>query len=383
MRNCAWLIGLLLTLLCPVSSFAEITMFVSPDGDGAYIVEGDNAQGVQAIDITIGYDTASLATPRVEAQGGTATNVSADTPGMLAVSIFRENPDASFELHVKFDKQGNLPGVINYVAATAIDTDGKNYAASSDTRALTPPPTTPPEPGPTPSPPSDSGATDASRDGDILRELVDATPAAGNAVAPGAPGPAPQPEKPEKDRRTTGDGDKGEGLRKSVLDRFAEFRGKKGLAELTSLFERTGREGIVQEPAIAISDGKAPVTVTLEVQSAGVHAPDFSVTDAKLVALRKAGEKSWVITALPNEGTWQASLILRQGSGKVEFPLVVAPSIRIEKGINEKNFCAALEKYVAAQAAGQKWERGLSRRHLHEYIFIANYLAKLSDSATK
>src|SRR5690242_2362381 len=102
-RTCGYIIALLLAMLGPVSSHANISMFVSPDGEGGYILEGDNAQGVEAIDLTIGYDTASLANPRMETQGGTLTEVTTDTPGMLTASVTRGNPDTTFELHLKFE----------------------------------------------------------------------------------------------------------------------------------------------------------------------------------------------------------------------------------------------------------------------------------------
>src|SRR5262245_39469299 len=132
-RTIAYLVLLFILLSSP--SFAEITMFVSPDGDSGYIVEGDNAQGARSIDVAIGYDVALLANPRVEAQGGIVTGLSADTPGMLTVRVERGEADPTFELHLKFDKRGELPGVINYVAATAVDNEGKNWTAASDIRA--------------------------------------------------------------------------------------------------------------------------------------------------------------------------------------------------------------------------------------------------------
>jgi hypothetical protein len=325
MRNGIRLMGLLLALLAPTQAIAGITMFVSPDGDGRFIVEGDNAQGVEAIDVMIGYDTASLANPRVETQGSIITDVYTGTPGILNVTVTREDPEATFELYLRFDKKGDSPGVIDYVSATARGTDGKNYAASSDLRALAPEPT--------------SRAN------------------SGSAGAPAA-------------RIIDFDG-----REKSVLQRFKEFKGEKGLEAFAALFRQGRGERIVQEPAIAFSDGKTPVVIRLQLQAEGKHSPDIALLDAKLVSVQKVNEKSWAITVLPGEGAWEARLALGTGTEMVDFPLVVAPLVKIQGGINDKNFLVALNKYLSDQAAGRTSERGTFRQVLHEYIFTANCLA--------
>src|SRR5262245_3961771 len=146
MKKTVLLVCLLAALSGPVQAFGEITMFASPDGDGRFIIEGDNAQGVTSIELTIGYDAAALSNPRAEAQGGSVADIREDAPGELTIRVNRENPDAAFELHLQFDKKGDLPGVIQYVSASARDKEGRNYLASSDLRALSPPPANPPVP---------------------------------------------------------------------------------------------------------------------------------------------------------------------------------------------------------------------------------------------
>lgn len=382
MRYCVCLIGLLLVLLAPASSFAELKMLVTPNGDGAFFLVGDNFNGVTAVDIRIDYDTASLANPQVGVQGGTLTYEYAGTPGTLLVSVFRENPDAMLYLDLKFEKRGASPGVIKQVKATTTDAEGKSSAVPDATII-------PFSPSPESTPAAESGSEagavvsagdsiETRQEGGIYQNRPDGTPDTGaeidtassarRAAQSGVPGGRPaSPLRCEK----------------SVLRRFEEFRGTKGLKEFTALFERHDQEEIAQEPAIALSDGKTPVRIKLKFPPGMRHAPDIALSDAKLVSMRKTGEKSWIITAVPNKGTGKVKLIVSTGRETIEFPLIVAPPIKIQNGINEKNFLVALNKYVADQAAGQKKENDPFRQYFCEYVFTANYLANPANTSTK
>jgi hypothetical protein len=333
LRNRICLIGLLLALLGAAQAFAEITMFVSPDGDGRFIVEGDNARGVEAIDLMIGYDTGSLANPKVETQGGTVTDVYAGTPGIVNVTITRDDPEATFELYLKFDKKGDSPGVINYVTATARGEDGRNYAASSDLRALAPDPVK-----------TDEAVSNNS-------------------------GMSPAAKSIDSD-----------GREKSVLQRFREFTGEKGLEAFTALFKLSDKKTIVQEPAIALSDGKNPVVIRLELQAGGNHSSDIALSNAKLVSLQKIDEKSRIITVLPSPGAWEARLVLGTGKELIDFPLVVAPPTEMQRSITKENFLVELNRYLSSQAELRGGERGIFGQALYEYIFTANYLAHLAKT---
>jgi len=398
MKNRIACLGLLLALIVPVKTFAGVTMFVSPSGDGSFIIEGDNSQGMQAIDIAIGYDTASLANPRLEAQGATLTDVSADTPGVVTATILK-NPDSGFELNLKFDKKGNLPGRINYVTATAVDKDGKNYDASSDLRALTTPPPSPPAP-----PEEKAAAGPAAPAATVVRdsgvEVKSGSVPGGDTetgAAPLAQGEAPKGETAAMEARTAGDGAMEAGKKssartegvapandavaagvtrhKSVLQLFGEFTGKKELKAFAALFERH-EPRMVQEPVIALSDGKTPVRIRLDPEPATVSPPHVSLSEAKLVSLRKEGDKGWIVTAVPDKGTWKACLTVRAGGSTTEFPLVVVPPVAVPKETTEKTFTAALEAYASAQAPCCEWGGEQCRRYFHEYVFTANYLAK-------
>jgi hypothetical protein len=381
-----------MVLLGPVPSFADVKMLVTPNGDGAFFLVGDNFNGVTAVDVMIDYDTTSLANPQVAVQGGTLTNVYAGTPGTLLVSVSRENPDAAFYLDLKFEKRGDSPGGIKHVTATTTDTEWKSSPVPDATIIpFSPSPETTPVTGSG----SEAGAVlsagealETRQDGGVYQGRPDGGPdtGAGSDAASFARGAAVKPEKSAAAQETNvPEGRPVPPLRseKSVLRRFEEFRGTKGLKELTALFKRPDPEAIAQEPAIALSDGKTAVRIKLNLQSSERHAPDISLSDAKLVSLRKTGAESWVITAVPRRGAWKVSVFLRNDKKMLEFPLVVAPPIKIQNNINEKNFLVALNMYVAGQSAGQRGRNGPFRESFHEYVFTANYLANQANKPTK
>jgi hypothetical protein len=170
--------------------------------------------------------------------------------------------------------------------------------------------------------------------------------------------------------------------RKSVLQRFKDFKGKQGLKAFVALFDRNPGEQIVQYPPVALSDGKTLVRITLPLLTKE-EAPDIALSDAKLMHLEKKGEKSWEITALPNEGSWNAVLLIKMDEKAIEFPLVVATPAKINKGITERNFVVELDTFIFNQAGSGKMESDPFRQILYEYVFTANYIASSGDDPAK
>ncbi len=154
----------------------------------------------------------------------------------------------------------------------------------------------------------------------------------------------------------------------------------KNLQSFAVLFERSDWAWAKQYPSIALTDGKTPVTIKLEMEQEENGSPDIAVWDATLVSLHKEGAKSWVVTIVPSEGACEAKLIFKVNGEITEFPLVVAPPVELACNINEQNFLAALNDYLSVQDA--PYEKG-NILALSEYIFTANYLACRRDLASQ
>lgn len=387
MKRVICLALMLLALMSPALSLAEMILTVSCNGDGSFVLAGGNVSGVRTVDLTVGYDTTFLGNPQVGLQGGAVTNV-AGTPGRLAVNIVREDPDAGLEVELNFETKGDGAGVINYVAASMTDTDGRRFPV----RAVIVPFTPAPDPAASPAPEGkESVATPA----------VPPVGSAGSSPR-GTVGEERKAEQPE--RTKNGDDLEKSGadeaskqaasdnavdsmsaadttVQKSVLQRFREFRGRRGLKEFAALFERGKGEGIRQEPAIARANGRTPVEIELDTKMTLESAPNFALSDAKFVSLHREGGTKWLMTVVPNEGACEVRLILRAGGNKVEFPLVVVPPVDISEKVDRVNFLSELNKYLAEQTTGEA-TGSPSRQYLHEYIFTANYLASTTGTKT-
>jgi hypothetical protein len=328
-------------------SFAEITFYTAPEGSKGFVVEADDISEKAKIEITVSYDPVILANPRVTLETGTVTDVDDSTPGTL---VFRadqsDEPAPSFVAHLSFDITGDALGGIHSVKGKIMEPDG----TITPSRAI-------------PNIPNDLSTPNLlatfSGDGDM---------------------------KPSQEVSATEDTaalcTRHDLLRKreiSVVQRFREFRGKREVEALVALFGRGLSDMIAQEPPVALSDGKTPVCITLQMQQKGGNAPNVALSDAKLLQVRKDGEKKWLITALPNQGTWNASLIIQTDEYIIEFPLVVAPKVEMPQDITRRNFIAELDHFISELVQGGKGENDPLRRSLYEYFFTANYLASLGN----
>ena len=228
------LYGLLLALLSPVPASADITFYVSPDSDNDFFIEGDNITETESVEITVVYDSTILANPRVSLEGGTVTNILYPNPGILTFKANRGgNLNHSFEAHLNFDRKWDSQGGLFSVTGKLMEPDG-TISPSRTTLNLA----------------TSSLLTFASNDGEQAPSPEKS--AATEAAAPSGNSPD-LPMKSEK----------------SVVQRFKEFRGERGLKAFVALFERTPGDILVQEPPVALSDGKTPVRITLSSAAEG------------------------------------------------------------------------------------------------------------------
>ena len=347
-RKYICLLGLLLTLLCPVQSSAEITFYVLPEGDKGFIIEGGpDIKETATVEIKVGYDPARIANPQVSVDGGIVKIVD-NYPGTLVFNATQgDNPAPSFAARLIFEKIGDSPMGTISVTGQILDEDG----TISSTRTML-------------------GASSSS-------ELI---------LSDNNEAPVSKQEITVTDIKLSNTGIRADApikARKCIHQRFREFRGERGLKAFVTLFEPDPHDMIVQTPPVVLSDGKTPVRITLPLQPAEKDTPNIVLTDATLVNLEKDGEKGWVITVLPKEGTWNARLFVMGDEHSIEFPLVVAPPVNIHNSITEKNFVAELDRYIFEQSAAAKGDNGPLHGIPCEYIFTANYLANSGNTPGK
>jgi hypothetical protein len=326
-------------LLTAIPAWAEITFIVSLDGDKAFTVEGDDINITAKVQMTVAYDSSVLTKPRVTVDGGTVTNVMDANPGTLIFDANQGSEETpSLVIHLSFDKKGTGSGGIFSVKGKIMELDG----------TITPSSTMP-----NPSSPS------------LLAWVANDTE---REAAAG-----------QEEAAAGGEGDLPLHSQQSVLQRFRAFAGERGLRAYLALFEKSTGEPPVQEPPVVLSDGKALVRITFPWKAEEGSAPDIALSDATLVHLGMNDQKCWVVTALPNPGSWTARLLIKLAEQVVEFPLVVAPPVKLRKGISAENFLAELDAFHFEPASAGKGEKAQERPRLSAYIFSANFLAGMGN----
>jgi hypothetical protein len=334
----------LIVLLYSLPSSADVTFYIQADGENAFIIEGGpDIKETATVEITVAYDPAILADPQPSVDGGTVEIIDAYPGRLVFTSKWEDAPPPSFLGHLHFEKVGGSPEGKISVKGKVVEEDG----TASSTRTF---------------PSSSSLSLLAPTDDD---PAVEAHTAAENKLKSSA-----GPDIPVK-------------AENSVLQRFREFRGERVLKAFTALFEGVSWDMLVQEPPVVLSDGKTPVTIRYMPRQKGGSEPNIALSEAKLVQVRNESEQGWSITALPDEGTWQASLIVRGTEALIDFPLVVAPPVKIREEITEKNFVAELDRFISERGDGRKNEHDPSRNYIDEYIFTANYLAVLGKHSAE
>lgn len=318
MKKNLYLLGLLLAISCPALSFADpVRMNIQPNGSGSFVLTGVNADGVQSLDVEVDYDPGQLSNPAVlPIIGGDLMYTNADSPGKLYISVNRRVAHGVLQIPLYFDAMSDTPGGIKSVSAVVRSrtaTSGGNEDESAGAA----------------SPARPVGKTLAGEMAFLMRE------------------------------------------ERNVLERFKQFKGEKTLDSFVALFGRSDGDKIVQDPAIAISDGKTPVTIRMEVQPEGLRSAGIALADATLIS-KETNEKGMVITVLPREGTWNARLVMVAGQEILDYPLVVAPPVNVTGISDANNFLDALQAYITNQSSTLKREEKI---YITEYIFTANYLA--------
>jgi hypothetical protein len=368
-----YLLGLLFVVSCPALSHADpVRMSIQPNGQGSFVMTGENVIGVQALDVELDYDSSMLQHPYVMINGGDLKQIQENLQGKLNFSIFRQVADPLLQIFVNFEeaRAENTTNGIYHVSASVRSTTEWPTKAETDSPSEVSADEPTDVPADVPSPPR---ADKTAPTGIVPKVNPAVVPdrARGSdttaAVARTASSPGPD-RKVQAEKIVLLSRDE-----KSVLQRFKKYEGEKELSSFVALFGRSYGDRFVQEPAVAISDGKSPVTIRIDVQPDGAHSTAIALADATLLS-KEAREKDVVITVLPNEGTWDARLVISTGREILDYPLVVAPPVNLAGTINANNFIGALHAYIGNQSPPLQKENKI---YLSEYIFTANYLARL------
>jgi hypothetical protein len=163
----------------------------------------------------------------------------------------------------------------------------------------------------------------------------------------------------------------------SVLERFRTYTGPRTPEDLSALFTPSATGKVRQQPLIALSDGRTALILAIKVAADDNMAPGFSLVGCKQVSLQHKQNDEWLLNAIPDKGTWLASLMVVNNSGTFEYPLTVAPQVPPETDLSNEGFAAYLDAGQAgADAKLQDLNQDGKHDYVDDYIFTANYLVK-------
>lgn len=165
----------------------------------------------------------------------------------------------------------------------------------------------------------------------------------------------------------------------SVLDRFRTYQDVRTVKRLATLFDQSALHaaGIIQSPAIVVTDGKALMTVTIDLDNQA-DTPSFSLKGANLKSIRRVSDKKWELVALPQKGKIDVRLSILLKGERNEIPLVAVPPIdKTGAGLTALS-AAALDTLLAKPLINNKPAYDLNadgrQDYLDDYILIAHWL---------
>jgi len=392
-------------------SFSAPAVTIAPSSDSVYVLQGNDFSGASGIDVTIRYDAAALANPRVVLGGlvgGALMAVNPSTPGMIRLALVRITAinGSGTIATVTFDRMKSTGADILVLTSSAISSSGSNIGitsqivnsvktadtqtppsdsgSASDTRPNTPtaPATNAPSAPmgvvglvvPLQVDPASGGKAGAPLPDQATADIV--TPA-GNADAPletakAMPPEKPVPPAPEPEKKKVM-------LYKSVLERFKEFSGNKTPEALIALFSPEKGQAR-QDPPIVLSDGKTTVKVLLDVNPAGEN-NNFLLDGVSLVSLVNKDKNSWVAELLPDKNITGATISIPRNNQWEVMPLTVAPlmDVKIDPSsgrLSEADFKLFLKEHGTAKAPKFDLNNDGRRDYIDDFIFTANYLVQ-------
>lgn len=172
----------------------------------------------------------------------------------------------------------------------------------------------------------------------------------------------------------------------SVLDRFSAYKDIRTLKRLSTLFDQSALQaaGIVQSPAIVVTDGKSIMTVAVNLPDE-FDSPSFSLKGANQKSIRRVSDNKWELDLLPQKGKSDVRLSILLKGERTEIALVaVAPIDR--RGTELTALSAAdLDTLLARPLKNKKPAYDLNsdgrQNYLDDYILVAHWLLKQQHSS--
>jgi len=415
MRIRSTYIIIILAIAYALPAFAASTLTLTPSGEGVFSLQGVGIEDAGAFDITINYDVATLANPRVD-QGslisGAMLAVNPNTPGMVRMAIIHTTPirGSGIIATISFDRKGSAPGKVNSLYAHLVNIDGKPLPALVQVT----------------NPPDTSSASSASQD-TASSPAATASSSSGMPVSRTNPPPAiiiaGQPDsvgekassdemaaqpvstdkyrEPVKEpaviaRKTDRPPDASANVsekkvykQKSVVDRFREYKGERTVKALITIFEQDGMIGFRQEPPVALSTGKDRVKAVFITTAGSKSSSDMAVMGARLISLKSDPDftNTWIAELEPAKGEYSASISVPQDRVIMVYPLTIAPDIDVDMDrsgkVTEEDFALFLQGPKGKNLKGFDLNGGGKRDYIDDYIFTANYLIAMKNARAR
>ena len=434
----AWFLAVVSVLIpvIPTPGSMAAVVSIGSTGSGTFVVQGASFSDVSAVEITISYDTNTLASPRVAQRSlvsGALFMSDLNSPGSIRITAVRTQPVSGSGpiATISFTRTGTSPGRILSMNAgltnakgasvpaqvlvanpteTAADTPGitgttgtsgggrqtssttggteptggggsSTSTSAADTTMATGGGSRHPGPG-TITIPGQEAATQAQQPTADTTSAPDETEAKESAPAK-APVEAPPEQQAAPESPPAAQMEKSAVKPVSVLGLFREYKGEKTPQSLVALFDSGSTPGARQEPAIALSDGVSRVKVYIKISRKGGAAPNFALKGARLTSLKMAGDE-WVLEVLPDKNVFEASISVLDNGVAGEIPLTVVPPMdanRDEAGVlGEREFNLFLKEKGTDKAPRFDLNKDKKRDYIDEYIFTANYIFKRASS---
>jgi len=386
-------------MICSVSATLAATVTVIPSGGNSFLVQGGDMNGVAGIDLSISYDSPSLASPSVN-QGSLVSSAmflaNANNPGNIKIAIISTKvfSGSGTIATITFGSQTGS-GSISNITAKMININGGDMAVQASIVPAgnlplpeTSPPTVPggsttassalsTTPAATSAVSSSLGTVSLPQDvqAPVIAAIPENVPVVSQTQVPAAsvqsaraPEPAPAVIEPEiavaAPVQTNYVG---------IAERFRVYQGPRTPVAMVGLFQKPITGSVRQEPAIVVNDGKSGFKLFLELTSGSVTAPNFALTGAKLVSLKSAGGPGrWLVEATPLKNVQKASVTIVTGGSFIEYPVTSVPPIAAISG-KEADFVDFLRD---SGAKVPRFDLNGDGKHdyLDDYIYTGHYL---------